>query len=90
MKKQIANVSVIRSSFIVAIVGAIVSAIYWVPFALYEIFKLDHRELGLEILWIPLIHLVVAFIAAIITFFVYNVVAKAFGGIEITTQDKIG
>ncbi len=86
MKKQITNISILQSSKVLAIVGALVSAVYAVPIGLITLFT-HEKEVGVFLLLQPLFHLILGFIAAAISFFIYNKVTAYIGGIELNTED---
>ena len=87
MKKQIKRISILQSSKVLAILSCILSALTMIPLGLYELYHQSY-ELAKEFFLQPLIYLVAGFITLLITFLFYNLVAKAFGGIEIETDDK--
>ena len=88
MKKQITEVSIFQSSKVLAIFGCLVSLVYAIPLGILALYN-QEKDVAIVLFAQPFVHLILGFIVSIIAFFIYNQVAKIFGGIEIHTEDKI-
>jgi hypothetical protein len=86
MKKRISHISPLQAGIVEGALMGIMTLIF-VPFFLIATL-LGHGGFGvIFVIFIPLIYAVVGFIAGVIAAFVYNLIAKFTGGIEITLTD---
>ena len=86
MHKQIVKLAVHQSSKVVAILHFLVGFIYLIPLVLLLYFSTgDASFFGYLIL--PFVFLVLGYIGYVIIFWLYNLVAGSFGGIEIELSD---
>jgi len=91
MKKQILNISPLQTAKIMAILWFVLS----LPILLFmglSMFAIPGEKGGAAIfggmmLFIPIFYAIFGFISTLIGAWVYNLLAKRFGGIEYTTQD---
>lgn len=88
MKKQITRFSIHQSSKVLAVLCFVIVVIFAIPTALINAFY-NHDWTSAAIMFImPFIALIFYYIFYAIFFALYNIVAKAFGGIEFDLLDK--
>jgi hypothetical protein len=86
MKKRISHVSVLQQGIVCAVLYGLISLIA-VPFIILGAL-FGHGGFGVIFaIFIPVIYAIAGFIAGVITAFLYNLVAKWTGGIELTFAD---
>ena len=85
MKKRLNYISPLQAGIVQAVICAVISLIA-VPFII--IVGLMHGGIGaIFAIFLPIIYGIAGFIAGIISAFVYNLVAKWTGGLELTFAD---
>jgi hypothetical protein len=86
MKKRITYVSPLQQGIVFAVLYGIISLIL-VPFFLIAAL-LGHGGLGaIFVIFLPIFYAIAGFIGGVIVAFIYNLVAKWTGGIEIVLTD---
>ena len=86
MKKQVGHISIFQSSKVLAVLSAIMVGLFTIPAGI--IFMLNgHSRNGLFLMLYPFLFLVFIFIAHSIFFWLYNLFARSFGGVEFTFKD---
>lgn len=88
MKKEIKSISVLQTSKVLAFLGFLLSALYALPIAIYMLLYGEDKSLALAFFMLPVIYLIVGFIANVILSFFYNIVARIFGGVEVEVVNK--
>jgi hypothetical protein len=85
MKKRLTYISPLQAGIVQGVVLGIVSLVF-VPFII--IGGLIHAGIGaIFAIFLPIVYAVMGFIMGIITAFVYNLVAKWTGGLELVFTD---
>jgi hypothetical protein len=90
MKTQIRSFSVRQNAKVFAVLMAVSSLLFVIPFALIASFAAPKPvgfPGGLFLLALPVIYLIVGYITAAIGCLVYNALAKLTGGIEFESRD---
>jgi hypothetical protein len=86
MKKQITHISVHQSSKTIGLIY-LALLVVCVPIGLgVLIFDKNHGE-GLIIIFLPFFYAIMGYVLSVIGFFIYNQVAKRFGGFEFTVRE---
>jgi hypothetical protein len=89
MKKQITRISVVQTSKVVALLYAIISLIYTIIGAFMVAFgSKGIKAMGMVYVFMPIIMLILGFLMMLLFCWLYNVVAKWVGGIEVTIEQK--
>jgi len=83
MKKQIKHVAVHQSSKVLGILYFILSAIIVVPLTIYELISIGDPAVLISLIT-PFFWGAAGYVSSAVTFWVYNLVASSFGGIEVT------
>lgn len=86
MIKQIGRLSVHQTSKIIALIHFIISLIIIIPFTLW-LYAVSQEPAFFGYLILPFVNLVFSYIFAAIFCWIYNQVAKGFGGIEVELVD---
>ncbi len=89
MTKQITHISVFQTSKVIAVLYALISVLYTligIPMFIFSHGPL--RVAALLYIFMPVIMLVFGFLFMALFCWLYNVVAKWVGGVEVTVQDK--
>lgn len=87
MKKQISKFSVFQTSKIIALLFMVTSAIIFWPMAIVSLFN-GEIQLAFVCLISPFLYFFGLFIFYVVFFWIYNIVAGTFGGIEFTLEDR--
>lgn len=87
MVKQITKLSIHQSSKIIAIINFLIGFIFVVPLSLILAYKNSSASF-FGYLILPFINLFMTYIVCAIIFWLYNIVASSFGGIEFHIEDK--
>jgi hypothetical protein len=87
MRKQITNFSVHQTSKVLAILYFVFAAIFFIPLGLYTLFHEAQTGSAIFLFICPFLYLIATYILFAITQFVYNFIAKGFGGVEFTVTD---
>lgn len=86
MKKRLTYISPLQAGIVQGVILGIISLIA-VPFLLIATL-IGHGGLGaIFVIFLPIFYAIMGFIMGVITAFVYNVVAKWTGGLELTFMD---
>lgn len=88
MRKEIKSIGVLQSSKATAILGFIISALYALPIGVYTLLYGEDKSLAVIFFVLPVLYLVFGFFLYAFIYFLYNQVAKMFGGIEMELVDK--
>lgn len=89
MKKQITHISVVQTSKVVALLYAVVSLIYTIIGVFMVAFgSKGIKAMGLVYVFMPIIMMIIGFLMMLLFCWLYNVIAKRVGGIEVTVEDK--
>ena len=88
MKKELKSIKVYQSSKVTAILGFVLSALYALPLALYTMFYTQDKGAAVVFFLLPVVYLIFGFVLYAFIYFLYNQVAKIFGGIEMEFIDK--
>lgn len=83
MKKQIENISIHQSSKVIAIIYFVITAVFAIPWGIYMLFATGMGE-SLVIFLLPFLYMLFGYCFFAIFAFIYNFVAKTFGGVEFT------
>jgi hypothetical protein len=87
MKKQITQISIHQTAKVFAILYFVIIAIITVPTGIYYAFYLSDMMNAAAMFLAPFFGLILNYILSAIICALYNLIAKAFGGIEITFTD---
>ncbi|MCB1118575.1 MAG: hypothetical protein KDK65_01300 [Chlamydiia bacterium] len=89
MKQQIQHISTHQSSKVISLIFLLLSAIIAVPFGIGSL-VIGEYAAGFAFFLMPFIYFAFNYIINIVVFFLYNFVAKHFGGFELTlsTQEE--
>lgn len=86
MRRQIVNVSVHQTSKVIAILYFIITIFFIIPFSIFfYMTSEDPSYFGFLIM--PFIYLILSYLVSIIFCWLYNIVARGFGGIEFELYD---
>ena len=89
MKKQITRISVVQTSKVVALFYALMSLIYTIiGVFMVALGSGQLKIIGIIYILMPVIAITAGFVMMLICCWLYNVVAKWVGGIEVTVEDK--
>ena len=91
MKKQITSISILPSAKISAIIMFAMSLIFVIPFSIMFLALPSQntpKAFGFIFPFLPFVYAFFGFLFTALACFVYNVIAKRFGGIELTMIDK--
>lgn len=87
MKHNLSEISVVQTAAVLAVVYFLISALFFVPFGLIALvvprFANEFGGLGM-ILVLPFLYAIFGFIGIAIFAWVYNLVARRMGGVEVT------
>lgn len=89
MKKRIKRISIKQSAKVIAALYGIGAVVIAVPIGVFQMITNDIAT-GAVFLVLPVVYFFLIFLAAVVIFWLYNLVAKKFGGIEIELEDKTG
>lgn len=86
MRKQISRISIHQSSKLLALMFFVATAIVAIPFSIVSYLMTGNTE-TLIFLVVPFVYLIFGYIMYAIIFWVYNLVAASFGGLEFEFTD---
>lgn len=86
-KKEVKKISIHQGGKVMAILYFIVSAIVFIPSGFYFLFRLEPGEAVIMFI-MPFVHSVLAYLFVALISWLYNLIAKSFGGIEITLDNS--
>lgn len=87
MLKQITKISIHQSSKIIAIINFLLAFIFVVPLSLFLAYE-NKSASFFGFLILPFVNLIVSYITCAILFWLYNIVASSFGGIQFHIDEK--
>jgi hypothetical protein len=87
MKKQLSHFGVHQTAKVFAFVYFILSLIFLIPLGILTLFTKEH-EAAIMFFLLPFAYLIFGYLAWLLMGFIYNIVAKYFGGIEFDLVDK--
>lgn len=87
MKKQIAHVSLHQTAKVLSILLFIVLAVVSIPFGIY-LLLFEDRTTAAPFFFIPFLYALFNYLFWFVYGWLYNLVAKHFGGIEFDLKDK--
>lgn len=86
MFKQIVRLSVHQTSKVIALIHFLISIIVIVPITLFLYYLSQDPQFFVYLIF-PFLNLLFSYILAVIFCWIYNLVARGFGGIEIELND---
>jgi pilus assembly protein TadC len=90
MRKQIVHIEIHQSSKIVALLQALVMFIFFaIPLFVLNLTKGDFGQAFLSLFIIPLFYFAITYVILAVMFYLYNRIAKRFGGIEMDVVDLV-
>lgn len=88
MKKQVNSFAIHQSSKVIALIYTLIFAIIMVLYLLFLVTTVGFEPALLGLLIAPFLYGIVIYIMTAIALFLYNTVAKSFGGIEVDISSK--
>ena len=89
MKKQITRISVLQTSKVVALFYALISLIYTIiGIFMIALASGPMKFIGMIYVVMPIFMLTVGFLMMLLCCWLYNIVAKWVGGVEVTVEEK--
>lgn len=86
MKKQITHISLHQTAKILTILTFIVTAVFAIPFGIFLLFQED-RLAAVPVFFVPFLYALFSYIFWVVYGWLYNLVAKHFGGVEFTVKE---
>jgi len=87
MRKQIERISIHQTSKVIALIAFVFSALYAIPASIFMYYMSGGDTSFFAFLLFPVFMFIISYIMYVILFFVYNIIASSFGGIEVTFKD---
>lgn len=87
MRKQISRISVHQSSKVYALLVFLLLALIFIPVGLIALYQGD-RQTAFVSFGLPFAYLIISYIMVAVLSFLYNIIAKYFGGVEFELTDK--
>lgn len=88
MKKQISRFSIHQTSKLFAFVYFALTAIFCIPLGIYNLFvQHPFHNTAFTFFVVPFFYMLITYLATAFSLWIYNILAKAVGGIEFTVKD---
>jgi amino acid transporter len=87
MKKQIAHFSLHQTAKILCLVPFVITAVFAIPMGIFTFFSGD-KESAFQLFLMPFLIAAFSYVGYVLWGWLYNLLAKRFGGIEFELTDK--